>query len=97
VITPRSLLIALLYAFFTLLTAFAVVMGGYLLATAVQDAPLAQVLRIVGIVCLLLLAIDALLLLLALSVNAVAGVERVDSEVRRRTETTAEQSQTNLP
>jgi hypothetical protein len=74
--TPRSLLIGLLYAFFTLLTALAVVMAGYLLASAVQDAPLAQVLRIVGIVCLILLAIDSLLLLLALAVKAVSAEER---------------------
>lgn len=83
-ITPRSLLIALLYAFFTLLTAFAVVMGGYLLATAVQDAPLARVLRIVGIVCLLLLAVDAVMLLLTLSINAIAAVDQRES--RSRTE-----------
>jgi hypothetical protein len=76
VFTSRSLLISLLYAFFTLLTTFAVVMGAYLLAAAVQDAPLARVLRIVGIVCLILLTIDAVLLLLTLSLNALAIAER---------------------
>jgi hypothetical protein len=81
-VTPRSTLIALLYAFFTLLVAFAVIMGGYLLATAVQDMPLALVLRIIGIGCLLLLAVDGVLLLLVLAVNAVAGDERRERPAR---------------
>ena len=85
-ITPRSLLVPLLYAFFTLLTAFAVVMGGYLLATAVQDGPLAQVLRIVGIVCLFLLSINGVLLVLALAMNAVATEERREPPLRRTDE-----------
>jgi hypothetical protein len=81
-VTPRSTLIALVYAFFTLLVAFAVIMGGYLVATAVQDVQLALVLRIIGISCLLLLAIDGVLLVLALAVNAVASEERRDRPTR---------------
>jgi hypothetical protein len=76
VLTPRSLLVPLLYAFFTLLTSFAVVMGAYLLAAAVQDVLLAKVLRIVGIGCLILLVIDALLLLLALAIHTLDAVDR---------------------
>jgi uncharacterized protein YqgC (DUF456 family) len=78
----RPLLVGLIYAFFTLLAAFAVVMGGYLLAAAVEDSPLAMVLRIIGIVCLFLLAINAVLLLLATAMAALTWDERARRDLR---------------
>ncbi len=82
--TPRLMLTALIYAFLTLLVAFAVVMGGYLLAIAVQDSQLATVLRIIGVTCLLLLAIDGVLLLFVLALRALAAEARRE-RLRSRT------------
>jgi hypothetical protein len=74
-VTRRTLLVVLLYAFFTLLVAMAVTMGGYLLATAVQDSQLAPALRIIGVGCLLLLGVNALLLLLAVATSVLVMEE----------------------
>ncbi len=67
----RPLLVGLIYAFFTLLVALAVVMGGYLLAEALQDSPLATVLRIIGLTCLFLLVVVALLMVLVVAMALV--------------------------
>ncbi|MBW3597999.1 MAG: hypothetical protein KY475_12070 [Planctomycetes bacterium] len=85
----RSLLVGLIYAYFTLLVAWGVMMGGYLLAVALQDSPLAQVLRIIGIACLVLLAINGVLLLLAVAMTVLAWEERA----RRRPPATPDPAQ----
>ncbi len=74
----RTLLVGLIYAFFTLLAALAVTIGGYALATAVEDSLLALVLRIIGFGCLLLLVVNAVLLLLTLAMHALSIEERLD-------------------
>lgn len=65
----RETLQALVFALALLVVAFAVVMGGAALAAALGDALLATVLRGVGISLVVLLAIDAILLLVALGIN----------------------------
>ena len=64
-------IIKLLGGFVILLTAFAVLLGGAAMATALGDAAGGQILSRVAIAGLLLLLIDGILLLMALAVRSI--------------------------
>ncbi len=72
---PRPVLTVLVYAFFLLTVAFGVLAGGYALASATQDTLGAAVIRYVAMGCLMLLAVDVVLLLGALGVDALLRSE----------------------
>ena len=66
---PHDILKTLVFALALLIVAFAVVMGGAALAAAMGDALLATILRGIGTGLVVLLAVDAILLLVALGIN----------------------------
>lgn len=78
-ISKRALL-ALVFAMPILVVVFGVLMGGYALAQAMQDLWGARVLLWIALAALMLLAADALLLLLALGINAVSDAPRDHSD-----------------
>jgi len=69
-VVSRRLLMVLVYAMPVLIIAFAVVMGGQSLAAAVEDTTGALVLRWIGAVCMMLLAVDVTLLMGVLGLEA---------------------------
>jgi len=77
-VIPRSFLLALLLAVAVLLVTFAVVMGGYGLASGTGDVAAATVLWYLGMTLLALLAIVLILLICTLAI--VVGVK---GETRR--------------
>lgn len=77
---PREILRTLVFGLGLLIVAFGVVMGGYALAQAIDAHLVAGILLGVGIGLLLLLAIDAILLLVALGINELGRGERRDDE-----------------
>jgi heme/copper-type cytochrome/quinol oxidase subunit 2 len=77
----RRALLTLVFAQFILLVAFAVLVGGYALAAATSDTSGASVLWWTAMSCLMLIAIDVLLLVGVLGISAL-----VISETRDRPE-----------
>ncbi len=76
----RRALLILVFTQFVLLVAFAVLVGGYALATATSDATGAAVLWWIAMACLMLIATDVLLLVGVLGIAAlVSGERRSDS------------------
>ena len=67
---PRQILTVLVFALPVLVVAFGVLMGGFLLAQAVQDSPGAEVLRWIAIGVLLLMVTDIVLLVGVLGIHA---------------------------
>ncbi len=67
---PRQILTALVFALPVLVVAFGVLMGGSVLAQAVQDSPGSVVLRWIAIGVLLLMVTDIVLLVGALGIKA---------------------------
>ena len=74
----RRLLLVLVFTQFILLVAFAVLVGGYALAAATNDALGATVLWWVAMSCLILIAVDVLLLVGVLGVSALIKLEQRD-------------------
>ena len=72
---PRRLIALLVYALPVLLVSFAVLMGGFSLASATGDSLGAGVLWWIGMASLMLLAADLVLLVAALGVNHLAQSE----------------------
>lgn len=70
---PRPVLTVLVYALPILVVAYGVLMGGSVLAGAVQDAAAALALRWIAAGALVLLVIDLVLLIGALGVNSLGG------------------------
>ena len=79
----RQTLLILLYALALLVVASTVVLGGSLLLGATSDAAAATVMRWIGATCLMLLAVDVILLVAALGINAL-GRQETDSENESR-------------
>ena len=73
---PRQVLAFLVFALPVLVVAFGVLMGGFALAQAAKDLAGAQVLWWVAMGGLMLLAVDVLLLVGALGVNALSQSDR---------------------
>lgn len=73
---PRSFLVPLVVGLPVLVTAFTVVMGGYLVLRLGDDEGAAAVFRWLGVACLLLLAFDLLLLVGLLGFNALGPIPR---------------------
>ena len=69
---PRQILAFLVYALPLLVVAFAVLMGGFSLASATNDQPGANVLWWIAMSCLMLTAADVVLLVGALGVNSLS-------------------------
>jgi hypothetical protein len=65
----RTILIVLLFAFLFLVVAFGVLMGGAVLAGAMDDPTGARVLMWIANSCLILIVIDAVLLVGALAIH----------------------------
>jgi hypothetical protein len=70
-LVPRPIVVVLVLALPVLIVAFAVLMAGCGLAQGLRDPDGAAVLRWIALACLMLLAGDALLLLIALGMNAI--------------------------
>ncbi|MEX2174814.1 MAG: hypothetical protein WD872_10660 [Pirellulaceae bacterium] len=76
-VIPRRVLLVLVFALPALIVTFAVVLGASQLARVLGDAAGARGLGWLAVLSLMLLAIDALLLLGALGVNAIGRDERL--------------------
>ena len=74
----RRLLLTLVFSFFVLLVAFAVLMGGYALAAATSDSMGATALWWIAMGCLMLIATDVLLLVGVLGIAALVGNQPSD-------------------
>ena len=72
----RRLLLILVFAQFVLLVAFVVLVGGYALANATSDAQGAVVLWWIALGCLILIAMDVLLLVGVLGISALVSTDR---------------------
>jgi hypothetical protein len=68
----QRLIVILVFSQFILLVGFTVLIGGYALAAATQDTPGATVLWWIAMGCLILLAVDVLLLIGTLGIAAIA-------------------------
>ncbi len=77
----RRLLLLLVFAQFILLVAFAVLVGGYALASATQDALGSTVLWWLAMACLILYVIDVFLLMGVLGLAAIAKGDSADRPV----------------
>ncbi len=71
----RRILLALVFAQFVLLVTLAVVLGGYVLATAVGDTLGPMVLWWIAMACLMLVVMDVLLLAGVLGIAAIVRIE----------------------
>lgn len=79
-VIPRRILTVLVFALPVLVVAFGVLMGGSVLAQAVQDAPVAKVLRWIAISILMLTVVDVVLLVGVLGIRALGDEDnRSDS------------------
>jgi len=79
-VIPRRILTILVFALPVLVVAFGVLMGGFVLAQAVEDAPGAKVLRWIAIGILMLTIADVVLLVGVLGVRALGDQDdRSDS------------------
>jgi len=67
---PRRILTVLVFSLPVLVVAFGVLMGGFVLAQATEDAAGAKVLRWVAVSALMLTIADVVLLVGALGINA---------------------------
>jgi len=67
---PRRILTVLVFSLPVLVVAFGVLMGGFILAQATEDAAGAKVLRWVAVSALMLTIADVVLLVGALGINA---------------------------
>ncbi|MHB8968973.1 MAG: hypothetical protein ACYC3X_02730 [Pirellulaceae bacterium] len=74
----RRALLTLVFAQFILLVAFAVLVGGYALAAATSDTSGASVLWWTAMSCLMLIAVDVLLLVGVLGISALVNSEAPD-------------------
>jgi hypothetical protein len=75
-VISKRILLALVFALPILTVALAILLGAYVVAQTMQDAIGARALLWIGISTLLLLAVDVLLLVFALGVNAIAARPR---------------------
>jgi hypothetical protein len=71
----RRLILILVFSQFILLVSFAVLVGGYALASAADDARGATVLWWTAMACLMLLTVDVLLLIGTLGIASIAKPE----------------------
>lgn len=76
----RRLLLVLVFSKFVLLVAFAVLVGGYALATATSDGPGAAVLWWLAMACLMLIVVDVVMLVGVLGVSALVAADRPNRE-----------------
>lgn len=70
IVIPRQILTVLVFALPVLVVAFGVLMGGFLLAQAMEDSPGAEVLRWIAIGVLLVMVTDIVLLVGVLGIKA---------------------------
>ena len=75
---PKKLLTILVYSLPVLIVVFAVLAGGYLLSGSTGDTGGSKILLRLGWVCGGLIAVDALLLLIALGVRALESEQNND-------------------
>ena len=79
-VIPRRILTILVFALPVLVVAFGVLMGGSALAQAVQDTPVAKVLRWIALSILMLTVVDVVLLVGVLGIRALGDEDdRSDS------------------
>jgi hypothetical protein len=79
-VIPRRILTILVFALPVLVVAFGVLMGGSILAQAVEDAPVAKVLRSIAIGIMMLTITDVVLLVGVLGIKALGDEDnRSDS------------------
>ena len=79
-VIPRRILTILVFALPVLVVAFGVLMGGSILAQAVEDAPVAKVLRSIAIGIMMLTITDVVLLVGVLGIRALGDEDnRSDS------------------
>ncbi len=77
---PRRILVLLVYGLPILIVAFAVLMGGGMLAQALGDTVGARVLQWVAVACLMLIVTDLVLLVGALGINSLVKAEEPRDE-----------------
>jgi len=81
----RRLILILVFSQFILLVGFAVLVGGYALASATDDTSGATVLWWIAMACLMLLTVDVLLLIGTLGIASIAKSDEPADESDRRT------------